>query len=187
MVDADSRVKQLEVNGTEPTRGMGRRTDTREASSGLRNHLQRCLGHDEGIASATISPNLPWKTDKACEPVVDSIHFRLVCAVHSTRRFGLYSNGYSQPPAEGDLSPESVSTNLSLYPARTVLLSYLVLGCLHTDSTAMLDSLVWSLTSGVNVVLNFAVVVVPIPATWALQLHRKQRIILTLLFGLGFW
>lgn len=51
-----------------------------------------------------------------------------------------------------------------------------------------LDSLlVWSLTSAVSIVTNFAVVVVPIPATWSLQLPRKMRALLTILFGLGFW
>ncbi|CAN8097293.1 unnamed protein product [Discula destructiva] len=52
--------------------------------------------------------------------------------------------------------------------------------------TCLKSLLVWSLTSSVNIVTNFAVVAVPIPATWALQLRQKQRIVLTLLFGFGF-
>ncbi|KAJ4391708.1 hypothetical protein N0V93_005328 [Gnomoniopsis smithogilvyi] len=56
----------------------------------------------------------------------------------------------------------------------------------HLEGTCLKSLLVWSLTSAVNIVTNFAVVAVPIPATWALQLHQKQRIILTLLFGFGF-
>lgn len=55
------------------------------------------------------------------------------------------------------------------------------------QDTCLESLLIWSLTSAVNIITNFAVVAVPIPATWALQLHRRQRIVLTVLFGLGFW
>lgn len=47
-------------------------------------------------------------------------------------------------------------------------------------------SIVWYLTSAVNIVTDFLVLIVPIPATWALQLRRRQRLMLTCLFGLGF-
>lgn len=53
--------------------------------------------------------------------------------------------------------------------------------------TCLGSLLIWSLTSAVSIVTNFAVVVVPIPATWALQLPTKMRVVLTILFGLGFW
>lgn len=52
--------------------------------------------------------------------------------------------------------------------------------------TCLASLLVWTLTSAVNIVTNFAVVVVPIPATWALRLHTRQRVALTVLFGFGF-
>lgn len=55
------------------------------------------------------------------------------------------------------------------------------------ENTCLKSLLVWSLSSAVSIVTNFAVVAVPIPATWALQLHQKQRIVLTVLFGFGFW
>lgn len=57
----------------------------------------------------------------------------------------------------------------------------------HLEGTCLKSLLVWTLSSAVNIVTNFAVVAVPIPATWILQLHQKQRIILTILFGFGFW
>lgn len=53
--------------------------------------------------------------------------------------------------------------------------------------TCLSSLMVWTLTSAINIVTTFAVVVVPIPATWALQLPRKMRLILTILFGLGLW
>lgn len=46
---------------------------------------------------------------------------------------------------------------------------------------------VWLLTSSISLVTDFAVVVLPIPATWALQLDKRQRIVLIVLFGVGFW
>ncbi|KAJ0114185.1 hypothetical protein J7T55_008020 [Diaporthe amygdali] len=44
----------------------------------------------------------------------------------------------------------------------------------------------WLLTSSVSLVTDFAVVIAPIPATWALQLDKKQRTVLVVLFGVGF-
>lgn len=54
------------------------------------------------------------------------------------------------------------------------------------EDTCLGSLLIWSLTSSISIVTNFAVVAVPIPATWTLQLPRKMRIVLTVLFGLGF-
>lgn len=47
--------------------------------------------------------------------------------------------------------------------------------------------LVWTLTPAISIVTDFAVVLVPIPATWALQLHMRLRMLLTVLFGFGLW
>lgn len=74
----------------------------------------------------------------------------------------------------------------------TIVLNSLACLPMALLNTSLLDTcldslLVWSLTSAVSIVTNFAVVVVPIPATWSLQLPRKMRILLTILFGLGFW
>lgn len=46
---------------------------------------------------------------------------------------------------------------------------------------------VWLLTTSVSLATDFAVVILPIPATWALQLDRRQRTVLIVLFGVGFW
>ncbi|KAL2275833.1 hypothetical protein FJTKL_01590 [Diaporthe vaccinii] len=45
---------------------------------------------------------------------------------------------------------------------------------------------VWLLTTSVSLATDFAVVILPIPATWALQLDRRQRTVLIVLFGVGF-
>jgi hypothetical protein len=50
-----------------------------------------------------------------------------------------------------------------------------------------IDSLVvWFLTSIMNIVTDFIVFIVPMPAIKQLQLRRKQKFLVASLFGLGF-
>ena len=45
---------------------------------------------------------------------------------------------------------------------------------------------VWYLTSIMNIVTDFVVFTIPIPAIWKLQLRQKQKLLLASIFCLGF-
>lgn len=56
----------------------------------------------------------------------------------------------------------------------------------HQKDICITSLVVWYLTSIMNIVTDFIVFMVPMPAIRSLQLRRKQKLLVISVFGLGF-